>query len=189
MNRALQCSAVANSDPFCSGDRLTPETRNLQQRNPETSRITIKQTRFQMHGQIRDRAYSAATRTEDLVWRLQLLKQRLSGWKSKSTRVLSHVYKVPPDPGPATDGEPISNARIYAVHERKEETSPRMLYEEQFQTFTGSNVRNQGISFEAQNEVIKGEEMGEENPSSTAYQTKYHHKLQARCSTHCLMAE
>jgi hypothetical protein len=123
------------------------------------------------------------------VSHLKILKQRLSGLKSKSTKVLYQVYEGPPDPRRAMDGNPISSAGIYAIHEVKEETTPGMLYEKQLQTFTCSYARIQGSSFEAQNEPIKGEGMGAQYPFSTTYQTNHCQKLQARCSTLWLMAE
>ena len=102
---------------------------------------------------------------------------------------LDHVFKIPPDPGHATDGKCISNDRIYADLEGREETTSSTMNEVQLQTFTCSYVRNQESSFEAQIVLIKGDEMCEQDPSPIAHQKIHLHKLQARCLTLCLMAE
>ena len=121
--------------------------------------------------------------------RLQLLKERLIDLKSKSMCALDHVFKIPPDPGHATDGKCISNDRIYADLEGREETTSSTTNEVQLQTFTCSYVRNQESSFEAQIVLIKGDEMCEQDPSPIAHQKIHLHKLQERCLTLCLMAE
>ena len=44
---------------------------------------------------------------------------------------LDHVFKIPPDPGHATDGKCISNDRIYADLEGREEITSSMTNEVQ----------------------------------------------------------
>lgn len=95
---------------------------------------------------------------------------------------------MPPDPGPSIQPKLLINEGIKIGHEGREEPTPRMPQEKELQLITCSYSRNQVTSYNVRNESIKGEKIRVQNPMPQQ-QTEHHCNLQARCSTHCLMAE
>ena len=148
-------ATVRLSYPLGGDQRIPPRNRFPEPRNPQKShteaiRTQPNPTKNQNRTLFCTRIDGINWISENLVHRLQILKDNLAILKSKSNRVLAEIYKKPPDPDP-TVSITSRNAIVKRNHEEQVEIPATMLHEKmELQVFTYSNLENEEASYRTQ---------------------------------------